>query len=112
MSLAEKIRASRRLEIQVGDAVFYARRPTYEELGQLFWDKATNPEIARRFVTGWRNVRAKDLFADGSDDLVEFDREVWNEAAGDLKHATGVIADRLVKESHEYQEKAETERKN
>jgi hypothetical protein len=112
MNLAEQIRQARKLEIKVGDCVFYARRPTYEDIGGISIEGTRDPEIVRRFVTGWKNVRSKDLFVDGTDELIEFDREVWNEAIGDLPDIWRAIADTLIQEAQAHQEKREAARKN
>jgi len=112
MNLAEQIRASRRLEIKVGEAVYFARRPTFEEFGTWLRDKLTDPEIARRYVTGWQNVRAKDLFQDGADDLIEFDQEVWNEAVGDMPDTWKAVVDRIVTATNDYHKSAQANSKN
>lgn len=112
MSQDEKIRASRRLEIKVGERVYLARRPQWEEAGELLRIQPTDAAIARRFVDGWRNIRAKDLFLDGADEILEFDKDTFDEAIGDIPEDSSVIATRLLQEAIEYRKKFEAARKN
>ena len=111
-SLADKIRASRVLTIQVGDMKFFARRPSIEEFGEIYSEGVKDPALARRFVTGWENVRECDLLPGGSQELVQFSAEVWGEAVADMPHVWREICTTLTRATTEYLNRGVDDRKN
>tara|TARA_R110000772_G_scaffold23646_2_gene63139 strand:+ start:88 stop:426 length:339 start_codon:yes stop_codon:yes gene_type:complete len=96
MSLADKIRESRRIEIPVKEMKFFSSRPSVEEYGAMYLKGTTNAEVARRYVDGWEGVRECDLFPGGSKNEVKFDKELWREAIGDLMEIYNPIAEALI----------------
>lgn len=111
-TLAEKIRASRVLTIKVEHMTFHARRPSIEEYGALFQDRAKDPEIAHRYVTGWEGVRERDLLPGGSEELVPFDADLWREAVSDLPGVWSEICAALVKATNDHWSAVDANRKN
>lgn len=112
MSIADQINAARKLEVRVGDAVYFVRRPQHEEFSRMVQKNNTDYDTARQCVTGWQNVRAKDLFKQGTDELVEFDQAVFNEAIGDMPVVAKAIGDMVFKEVMEYHGIMEQNAKN
>lgn len=112
MALADRIRASRRITIEVGAMRFHANRPTLEELSEIYSSNPGYPELARKFVDGWDHVRECDLLLEGAPDEVQFDAELFNAALGDLPQVWRAIGKQLIAEATAYYEKAETHRKN
>lgn len=92
MTLIEKIRQARVVRVTVGAMVFIAKRPTVEEFASIYRDGLKDPDIARKYVTGWEGVRECDLFKGGGDDVITFDADVWAEVIGDHPKVWGEIA--------------------
>lgn len=111
-SLVEKIKLARVLRIKVGAMTFLARRPTVEEYSILARDATRDPDIARKFVTGWEGVREVDLFAGGSEDQIAFDADLWNEAVGDLPKVWGKIVTDLIVATNDHIKKLGDVEKN
>lgn len=95
-TLADKIRASRRMTIEYGKIKFYGRRPSVEEFAQLHRDSIHDAEIAKRFVDGWEGVKEKDLIAGGTTEPVSFDKELFSEFIADNPEAWKVIASAMI----------------
>lgn len=112
MTLADKIRASRNLTVEVDHMKFYARRPSIEEYGALFQEGTPDPEIARRYVTGWDGVRECDLLEGGAETLVAFDSNLWKEAVSDLPVVWREICKALVAATQSHMDKVVENRKN
>ena len=112
MSLVEKIKQARVLRIKVGEMTFIARRPTVEEYSILAKDSTRDPDIARRFVTGWENVKELDLFPGGGEEQIAFDADLWSEAVGDLPEIWREIVGALITATNEYIKKLGTAEKN
>jgi RecA-family ATPase len=112
MNIAELINQSRKLEVKVGDAVFFVRRPTHEEFSGMVRKNNSDYDTARECVTGWQNLRAKDLFKAGTDELIEFDKEVFSAAIGDLPMVAKAIGDVVFKEVMNYHGIVEKNAKN
>ena len=111
-TLAEKIRASRMLTIEIGHMRFFARRPSIEEFGAIYQDGTKDPDMARRFVTGWEGVRECDLLRGGSEELVPFDADLWREAVADLPGVWRDICAALVKATRDHWDAVDINRKN
>lgn len=111
-TLAEKIRASRNLTIEVAHMKFHARRPSIEEFGAIYQEGTKDPEMARRFVTGWEGVRECDLLRGGSEEPVAYDPDLWREAVSDLPEVWREICAALVKAAKEHMDAVTENRKN
>lgn len=83
MSLAERIRESRKITIEVGNIKFFARRATEDETIQYHTNDTRNIDIAINHVTGWEGVKESDLIDGGSKELIQFDQDSFNEAIKD-----------------------------
>lgn len=112
MSLAEKIRASRRVSIPVGKMKFLGRRPTTAEFFQMYKDGAQDVDAVIMLIDGWENVRECDLMKGGSKDLVEFDKVTFAEAIVDLPNIWQPIIEGLIKVTTEHMKLAEANEKN
>lgn len=111
-SLADKIRESRKITIQVGDIKFYGKRATTEELARYMQAKTLDAEVARYHITGWDGVKESDLIEGGKDDLVKFDRELFFEIIGDKHEWYSEIARAVLDESmRRITERVENEKK-
>ena len=111
MSLAEKMRESRKVVVEVGKIKFFGRRPTLEEFGKLYNANANSYEIARKYINDWE-VTEKDLFPEGSKDSVPFDAELFAEYIVDSPVAAEKIRDALVNALNGYLETKESLKKN
>ena len=111
-TLAQKIRESRKIEIEVGDSVFIGRRPSVVELSDLIQSGAKDPALARTFISGWRNVKESDLVSDGSPELVAFDEDLWAEIVADCPHLYTPIAKALVEATTAHVMAREAQTKN
>ncbi len=112
--LAEKIRKSRRVEIPVGKMKFFGRRMTAAELYKTYNKQSEDCEalIDYQLIDDWEGVREKDMFPGGSNDLVNFDRNVFNTAIVDLPKIWKPIVKKLVEETQKHIEVAGENEKN
>lgn len=83
MSLADKIRKSREITVNIGDKVFTGQRATPEQLGVYLANDLHQADVARRHITGWSNVTENDLYEDGGNSNVPFDKELFDLIIGD-----------------------------
>lgn len=96
MSLVDRMKESRKVEIVCGEMKFIGKRPTFEEFGKLYNENANSYEIACKFMTGWENVKESNLFSGGSDELVPFSHDVFREFICDAPNVAEVIRDSLI----------------
>lgn len=102
-SLVERIIKDRMLEIKFKHMTFFARRPTYEEVGKNYSTETTNAELAREFVSGWSGVKEADLLKGGDAEVdVPFDATLWRLASGDMNDACTFIAKELINKCMAY----------
>jgi len=112
MSLVERMKASRKVEVTVGEITFTGRRPTLEEFGKLYNENANSYEIASRFITNWEGVKESHLFSSGSDESVPFSGDVFREYISDSPEVAEKIRDSLVQALNTYLETKESLKKN
>ena len=112
MSLVDRMKESRKVEVVYGEMKFIGRRPTLEEFGKLYNDNANSYEIAYKFINGWENVKESNLFHGGSDDLVSFSPEIFREFICDAPNVAEVIRDSLVEALNQYLSTKEALQKN
>ena len=112
VSLIDKIRAGRRFSVKVNHMTFTGERPTVEKFADMYNQGKTDCEMVRLAIDGWSGVKEKDIIKGGSNDIVDFDAELWAVVIGDMPHVwskiAGVIADGITACS----EKSEAARKN
>ena len=94
--LADKIRKSRRVEIPVGKMKFLGRRPSVAEFYQLFVDRTQDVEVVKTFIDGWENVTGDDLFPGSGCEVMQFDRDFFNEAIMDRPEIWKPIVEKLI----------------
>lgn len=80
MSLADKLRANRRITVKVGDATFLGTRATPEQFSRYATQASTDAEVCRVHIDGWEGVKESDLLEGGSDELIKFNRDDFSEA--------------------------------
>lgn len=112
MSLAEKIRESRKVTIKIGKITFYFTRPTEEQLRKMIFSQVSDPELLRQTITGMEGAKESDLFKDGSSDPIAFDKDDFDEAIGDLPELFEPLARELVEKTKEYRDKGKDSEKN
>lgn len=95
-TLVEKIRQKRRFEVQVDHITFTGSLPTTEQFFVYGRESVTDAEIARKCVDGWRGVTESDLIEDGGDDVIAFDKELFNEVIGDKPEWWRPISDLVI----------------
>ena len=112
MSLVDRMKESRKVEVMVGEMKFMARRPTLEDFGKLYNDNVNSYEMSSRYVTGWDGVKEKHLFPEGSEELVTFSAELFREYISDAPDVAEKIRDALVASLNDYVSKRDLLRKN
>lgn len=112
MSVAEKIRAARRIEIKVGEVTFTGTRATPEQFSRYATMNSTDAEVCRAHIDGWAGVKESDLIDGGTKDQVKFSREDFSEAIGDKPEWYKPIVSEILKDAQErFQKRAENEKK-
>ncbi len=112
MSLADKINQARVVTVKVDHMTFTGRRPTYEEFGALFRDRISDPDICRRFTTGWNGVREIDLLPGTSDQVIPFDKALFDAAIADLPAVWKALVKGYLDATIEHQKAIEAAAKN
>ncbi len=92
MSLAERIRESRKITIEVGNIKFFGTRATAEQFSAYSINSTLDAQVARNHVTGWEGVKESDLIEGGSKEIVPFKRADFDEVIGDRPDWAGEIA--------------------
>lgn len=112
--LAEKIKASRQLVIEVGHMKFFARRLTWLEYARIQSGRVDDFSALTelQLVTGWENVHGRDIDPNGGDELVPFDRQTFDEVIVDMPSAYQAIADKVIKATQEFFKIREENAKN
>ena len=112
MSLADKIRESRKITVTIGDLKFTGRRATAEEFARYMQAQTLDAEVSRYHITGWDGVKESDLIDGGKADLVPFNKELFYEIIGDKPEWFGVIAKAVLEDSmRRITERIENEKK-
>lgn len=84
-SLADKLRAARRIDIKVGKATFTGTRATLEQ-ALTYHNRVgviTDAEICRRHIDGWSGVKASDIIEGAPNTEIDFDRDTFAEIIGE-----------------------------
>lgn len=112
MSLAEKIRESRKVTIKIGKITFHFTRPTEEQLRKMVFNQVSDPELLRQTIAGMDGAKESNLFKGGSDEPIAFNKEDFDEAIGDLPELFEPLAKQLVEKTKEYRDKGKDLEKN
>jgi hypothetical protein len=83
MSLIEKIKAARELNIEAGGFTFKTRRPTDLEVVEMRGQVIKQGDLLRRYVIGWVGVTELDLIPGGTALPVEFETDLFMEWVAD-----------------------------
>lgn len=101
MSIADKLRAARRIEIKVGDITFKGNRATPEEFSRYVNQSTTDSQVCRVHIDGWENVKESDLIDGGSDTSVKFGREDFSEAIAEKPEWYRPIVAEILRDAQE-----------
>lgn len=82
-SIADKLRAARRIEIKVDDKTFFGTRATPEQFSRYATQASTDAEVCRIHVTDWDGIKECDLIEGGSKEVIKFDRDAFFEVIGE-----------------------------
>jgi len=83
MSIADKLRAARKVEVSIDNITFYINRATLEQSLTYSSRQSTDASICRAHVYGWDGVKESDLIDGGSDQDVPFSADVFSEIIGE-----------------------------
>ena len=112
MSVADKLRAARRIEIKVGELTFLGTRATPEQFSRYSTMQSTDGEVCRVHIDDWANVKEADLIEGGSKEIVKFSRDDFSEAIGDKPEWYKPIVAEILKAAQErFSERAKNEKK-
>ena len=101
MSVADKLRAARKIEIKVGDITFYGTRATPEQFSRYATQASTDAEVCRVHIDGWSGVKESDLIDGGSDEVIKFSREDFSEAIGEKPDWYKPIVSKILEDAQE-----------
>jgi hypothetical protein len=110
--LVARIRKSRQISVPVKHYTIICRRPTMSEMSSMASNKLTEQEMLKRFVDGWEDMQEKDIILGGTDELVPFTRELFEEWVVDHPEAWGPIAKAIVEAYKRYEADLEEAAKN
>lgn len=96
-SLADKLRAARRIEVKIGDVTFFGMRATEEQYGRYVREKFSDADVCRAHIDGWEGVKESDIDPDGGKDLVKFNRDDFSEAIADNSVWAHEIVTQIIK---------------
>lgn len=112
MSLADKLRSARKIEIKVGDATFFGTRATPEQFSRYATQAATDAEVCRVHIDGWSGVKESDLIDGGTDEAIKFNREDFSEVIGEKPDWYKPIVAEILKDAQErFMARQENEKK-
>ena len=100
-TLADKLRAARRIEIKVGDLSFFGTRATPEQFSRYATQSSTDAEVCRVHIDDWSGVKESDLIQDGGKDAVKFDRDTFFEVIGEKPDWYKPIVAEILKDAQE-----------
>lgn len=111
-SVADKLRAARRIEIKVGDLTFTGTRATPEQFSRYATQASTDAEVCRVHIDGWENVKESDLIEGGGKDQIKFNRDDFSEAIADKPEWYRPIVAKILEDAQErFTKRAENEKK-
>jgi len=95
VSIAEKIRKSREITIKVDGITFTGVRATFDEYAKYVNNSTYNGDVAKNHITGWDGVKESDILDDGSEKVILFDKEIFDEIIVDKPEWSGPIVKEL-----------------
>lgn len=102
--LAEKIQKSREIVIEYNGMKFFARRLTWVEYAKITAGRVDDFDALTQMnlVSGWENVRNKDIFPGGDDSQAVFNRADFDAAIVDMPEAYRKITQKIVDKTREF----------
>ncbi|MBP7953535.1 MAG: hypothetical protein KAZ14_00030 [Nitrosomonas sp.] len=77
-TLADRIREQRKVEVKIGDITLFATVSDDSDIIKYMREGTDDQEVIKSHVYGWSGVKERDLIDGGSDDIVAFDKEVFD----------------------------------
>jgi hypothetical protein len=112
MSVADKLRAARRIEIKVGDITFFGTRATPEQFSRYATQQSTDADVCRAHIDDWAGVKECDLIDGGSKEALKFNRDDFSEAIGDkVDWYKAIVAEILKSAQERFTERTKNEKK-
>ncbi len=99
-TLSDKIKAARKIRIEYDGKVFTGNRATVEQALSYGANRRTDADLCRMHIDGWEGVKESDILAGGSDDIIPFDKEVFDMVIGDHQEWWSVIASKLLEDAY------------
>lgn len=101
MSIADKLRAARRIEIKIDDKTFLGTRATPEQFSRYATQASTDAEVCRVHIDDWSGVKECDLIEGGSKEAVKFNRDDFFEVIGEKPDWYKPIVAEILKDAQE-----------
>lgn len=101
MSVADKLRAARKIDIKVGDITFHGTRATPEQFSRYATNASTDAEVCRLHIDGWTGVKESDLIDGGSDEVIKFSRDDFSEAISEKPDWYKPIVSKILEDAQE-----------
>ena len=110
MSLIDKLRKSRQINVESKGKLFIVRRPTDLEMIDLQNSGGlTQGDIIKRFVCGWEGIKELDIIPGGTGEMVKFDSELFGEWIQDQPEHWSPITESIVTSYKKHKQKLEDE---
>jgi len=77
MSLIDKLKNSRKTNVEAGGFTFTIQRPTDMQVANLRGSQLKEGDLLEKFVTGWQGVTELDIIPGGTNVAVDFDTELF-----------------------------------
>lgn len=100
-SLADKLRAARRIEVKVGELTFSGSRATPEQFSRYANLSVTDSEVCRIHIDDWKGVKESDVIEGGSKDVLKFDRDLFSEIISEKVEWYKPIVAEILKDAQE-----------
>ena len=109
--IAEKLRAARRIEIQVGDITFTGMRATPEQYSRSLNASMTDAEVCRLHIDGAEGAKESDLIEGGAKTAWKFNREDFSEVIAEKPEWYKPLVSAIIKDAEErFLKKAENQK--
>jgi len=96
MSIVEKLRQARNIEIEIDGVVFLAKRPTDLQAARWHSEKYNFCDMAADSVYGWRGFTGDMISSDLPKAEIPFDKELWSEWIVDNQEYWTPIAEKVL----------------
>lgn len=111
-TLADRIREQRKVEIKINDVTLYASRASDAQAINYVQKATPDLDVIAEHVNGWKGVRESDFIEGGSNEEIQFDKEVFMLGIEDrIDWIKPCIEKIFVEQWERLQKKIETEKK-